>query len=104
MSTDASHEGSPAPADDTAYLDDTVYLDETAPADERDAEELVLVEEVEAELVLPVWEATGEPRVDAALDLLTTLDPDDLGGHAAVFDAVHQQLREALTDLDSTSA
>ena len=29
------------------------------------------------EQALPVWEPTGEPRVDAALDLLAGLDPDD---------------------------
>ncbi len=67
-------------------------------------EDLVLVEEVEEELVLPVWEPTGEHRVDAALDLLTTLDPDDVSTHAPVFDEVHQQLRSTLADLDSASS
>ena len=66
-------------------------------------EELVLLEEVEDELVLPVWEPTGEARVDAALDALSGLDPDDVHGHAAVFDDVHQQLRSALTDLDAAT-
>lgn len=66
-------------------------------------EDLVLLEEVEAEQLLPVWEPTREPRVDAALDALAGLDPDDVHGHAAVFDEVHQQLRAALTDLDSVS-
>ncbi|MDQ5973942.1 MAG: hypothetical protein QG661_1151 [Actinomycetota bacterium] len=66
-------------------------------------DELVLLEEVEDELVLPVWEPTGEPRVDAALDALSGLDPDDVHSHAAVFDDVHQQLRSALTDLDTAT-
>ncbi|MHB1067951.1 MAG: hypothetical protein ACYC2Z_11090 [Candidatus Nanopelagicales bacterium] len=66
--------------------------------------DLVLLEEVEAELVLPVWEPTGEPRVDAALDLLVSLDPDDVSGHAPVFDEVHQALRATLTDLDAAGA
>jgi len=67
-------------------------------------EDLVLLEEVEDELVLPVWEPTGEHRVDAALDLLTTLDPDDVATHAPVFDEVHQQLRNTLADLDAASS
>ena len=66
-------------------------------------DELVLLEEVEDELVLPVWALTGEPRVDAALDALSGLDPDDVHSHAAVFDDVHQQLRSALTDLDTAT-
>ncbi len=67
-------------------------------------QDLVLLEEVEDELVLPVWEPTGEHRVDAALDLLTSLDPDDVATHAPVFDEVHQQLRQTLSDLDAASS
>lgn len=72
--------------------------------DPLDDEDLILIEEVEAEQVLPVWEPTGEPRVDAALDLLTALDPDDVHAHAVIFDYVHQELRGALTDLDAASS
>lgn len=70
----------------------------------EDAEDVLLLEEVDQELVLAVWEPTGEPRVDAALDLLATLDPDDVHQHAAVFDDIHQQLRATLTDLDTTTS
>lgn len=66
-------------------------------------DDVLLLQKVEEELVLDVWEPTGEPRVDAALDQLTTLDPDDVHQHAAVFDGIHQQLRATLTDLDATS-
>ena len=65
--------------------------------------EVLLLEEVEGELVLAVWEPTGEPGVDAALDLLGQLDPDDVHGHAAIFDDIHQRLRATLTDLDVPS-
>jgi hypothetical protein len=41
--------------------------------------------------------------VDAALDLLSQLDPDDVHQHAAVFDDIHQRLRATLTDLDAQS-
>jgi len=71
---------------------------------EQTDEDLVLLEEIEEDLVLPVWEPTGETRVDAALDLLTTLDPDDVHSHPPVFDEVHQGLRAALTDLDPAAS
>ena len=66
-------------------------------------DEVLLLEEVEDELVLAVWEPTGEPGVDAALDLLGQLDPDDVHQHAAVFNDIHQRLRATLTDLDAPS-
>ena len=66
-------------------------------------DEVLLLDEVEDELRLPVWEPTGEPGVDAALDLLSQLDPDDVHQHAAVFDDIHQRLRATLTDLDAPS-
>jgi hypothetical protein len=72
--------------------------------EELDDSEVLLLEEVEdRELVLAVWEPTGEYRVDGALDLLARLDPDDIHEHAAVFDEVHQRLRATLTDLDAPS-
>jgi hypothetical protein len=72
-------------------------------AEEPDEEPILLLEEAEDPLVLPVWEPTGEPRVDAALDRLAELDPDDVHQHGAVFDDIHRQLRATLTDLDSPS-
>ena len=66
-------------------------------------EDVLLLAEHDSELVLPVWEPTGEPRVDAALDLITLLDPDDVHAHAAVFTEIHQQLRATLTDLDTAT-
>lgn len=77
---------------------------------EFDEENVLLLEEAPAggdalsggaqELELPVWEPTGEPSVDAALDRLAELDADDVHQHAAVFEAIHQELRATLTDLD----
>ena len=68
-----------------------------------DDEEVLVLDEVQAEPELPMWEATGEPRVDAALDLLGSLD-DDVHAHAAVFDEIHRQLHATLSDVDSASA
>ena len=66
-------------------------------------EDDVLLLEEEEPLVLPVWEPTGEPAVDAALDRLVELDPDDVHQHAAVFDDVHRTLRATLTDLEPST-
>ena len=82
---------------------DVVEVDVVETGVLEDDDVLLLEEvEVEAELVLPVWEPTGDPQVDAALDLLTTLDPDDVHQHAAVFDEIHQGLRGRLSDLDAS--
>lgn len=77
--------------------DDDLTADEALAADDV----LLLEEAADQDLLLPVWEPTGEPGVDAALDLLDRLDPDDVHQHAAVFDEVHQRLRASLTDLDT---
>jgi hypothetical protein len=76
-----------------------VVGDESRSGSVLDDDEVLLLEEADGPLVLPVWEPTGEPRVDAALDRLGELD-DDIHQHAAIFDDVHRQLRSTLTDLD----
>lgn len=68
-----------------------------------EADDVLLLEEVVESLELPVWEPTGEPGVDEALDELTRLDPDDVHQHAAVFDGIHQRLRGTLSDLDTSA-
>jgi hypothetical protein len=86
---------------DAAGLEDIDAADEDdADVDDADVD-VVLLDELDTNLVLSVWEPTGEPRVDAALELLNTLDPDDVHQHAAMFDEIHQQLRETLSDADA---
>jgi hypothetical protein len=65
-----------------------------------DDEDVLVLEEVDYELLLPMWEPTGEPRVDEALELLSTLDVDDVHSHTEVYGQIHVQLRAALTDVD----
>ena len=77
-------------------------MNDPDPLADPEGDDVLLLEEVDAELVLPVWEPTGDAQVDAALDLLTTLDPDDVHQHAAVFDEIHQGLRGRLSDLDAS--
>ena len=74
-------------------VDDVLVLEE---------DDVLVLEEVVESLELPVWEPTGEPRVDEALDGLTRLDPDDVHQHAAVYDDIHQRLRGTLSDLDTS--
>lgn len=46
---------------------------------------------------LPVWEPTGEARVDAALELLVIAEELPLEEQQPVFEEMHQRLRSALT-------
>ena len=55
--------------------------------------------DVDGELVLPVWEPTGDAAVDAALERLNELDDLDASEHVAVFESVHRQLHQRLSDL-----
>ena len=89
---------------ETDVVETVVVETDVFEADVLEDDDVLLLEEVEveSELVLPVWEPTGDPQVDAALDLLTTLDPDDVHQHAAVFDEIHQGLRGRLSDLDAS--
>lgn len=97
--TDEAHDDAAEFAEGDRIEDGVVAEDDLD--DAAEGEDVLLLAEHDAELVLPVWEPTGEPRVDAALDLITLLDPDDVHAHAAVFDDIHQQLRATLTDLDT---
>ena len=89
---------------ETDVIETDVIVVDVVETDVLEDDDVLLLEEVEVEpeLVLPVWEPTGDPQVDAALDLLTTLDPDDVHQHAAVFDEIHQGLRGRLSDLDAS--
>jgi hypothetical protein len=58
---------------------------------------------VDGELILPVWEPTGDPAVDAALERLNELDDLDASEHVAVFESVHRQLHQRLSDLNAGS-
>jgi hypothetical protein len=71
--------------------------------DPSSEDDIMVMQVVDEELVLPVWEPTGEARVDGALALLETLDPDDVHQHAQVYHDIHGRLREALTDVDTSA-
>src|SRR5690606_280566 len=63
-----------------------------------DLEESVLVlEEVDNALVLPVWEPTGDAQVDDALEQLASLDELSVHDHAEVLTSVHSSLHQRLT-------
>lgn len=60
---------------------------------------LVLEEIPDPDAVLPVWEPTGNPTVDAALEELHAVAGADLGEHAAIYERVQQSLRATLDGL-----
>ncbi|MFW6091270.1 MAG: hypothetical protein ACODAF_05295 [Actinomycetota bacterium] len=43
-------------------------------------------------------EATGDPRVDEALQRLTALDDMPVGDHVAVVEGIHRTLQDALAE------
>ena len=71
-------------------------------SEQFDDDVLVLQEvEPEPELVLPVWEPTGDPAVDAALDELARVDGLSTAEHVTVYAGVHQALHARLSDLEA---
>lgn len=66
---------------------------------EEQTDPLALDGVVARPLELPVWEPTGEGRVDAALDRIHELDELPTSEHVAVFEDIHRRLQEALADV-----
>ena len=67
-----------------------------------DVDEILVLDEVSAP-TLPVWEPTGDPAVDAALEELARLDEFERSEQIAVFESVHRRLHERLSDLAAGS-
>lgn len=64
-------------------------------------EDVMLLEEItDPELVLPVWEATGNAEVDSALELIQMLDQENIHEHAEVLGEVHGRLHNLMANLD----
>lgn len=78
-----------------------VDVDVEFEAGDDGGEEFALVQEVEPELALPVWEPTGDAAVDAALDELALLDGLPIAEHIDVFTSVHAALHERLGGLEA---
>lgn len=66
-------------------------------------EDILVLEEIDNSLTLPVWEPTGDAEVDAALEELATVDQSDSSEHIAIFESVHRRLHDRLSDLSSGS-
>jgi hypothetical protein len=54
---------------------------------------------MDSERVRPALAATGDSRVDAAVEALSSLGDADLAERPAILEAVHEQLREILGEL-----
>lgn len=67
------------------------------------ADELLVLEEAPAELVLEVWEPTGDTIVDSSLERLRALETSELGEHVEIFGSIHDELRARLTDLSDNA-
>lgn len=72
---------------------------EDGTAAEGEADVLVLDEVPDPDSVLPVWEPTGHPAVDSALEQLHSLEGADIGEHVATFEGIERSLRGTLDGL-----
>jgi hypothetical protein len=61
---------------------------------------LVLDEMVDADLVLPMWEATGNTEIDSALELIQGIDLEEIHSHHGILTQVHDRLRDVMVNLD----
>ena len=91
---DRASEADAADARVDAVVDAEVELD--------DVDDILVLDEVTAP-TLPVWEPTGDPAVDAALEELSRLDEFERSEQIAVFESVHRRLHERLSDLAAGS-
>lgn len=87
-----------AVADHEVAHDDVEALDDE-PGLSSNASQVLVLQEQSIALELPVWEPTGDPEVDAALDELTSLGELDLAEHAQVFDGIYRRLHGRLSNL-----
>ena len=69
--------------------------------EDLDIDNVLVLEEVNTELALAVWEPTGDAGIDAALDELTRLEDLPQGESVAVYESVHRQLHQRLADLST---
>ena len=83
--------------------DNLTHALDTDPRDDDAVESIMVLEDAPAELVLEVWEPTGDAVVDSALEDLRALESADLSDHVEIFGSIHDQLRGRLTDLSDTA-
>ncbi len=81
--------------------DGIVEVIEESIAIESESDDLLVLEEVaDFELVLPVWEATGNGEIDSALELIQAIDLEDIHSHHGILTEVHDRLRDVMVNLD----
>lgn len=80
--------------------EDLVESEAPNPGSVETSDDVLVLEEIpDPDAVLPVWEPTGNPTVDAALEELHAVAGADLGEHAAIYERVQQSLRATLDGL-----
>lgn len=78
----------------------SVEAEDASSEDAATTEEVLVLDEVpDPDSVLPVWEPTGHPSVDAALEELHAVSGAELGDHAEIYERVQQSLRATLDGL-----
>ena len=68
---------------------------------ESDPDDILLLDEaIESELILPVWEATGNNEIDSALEKIQSIDLEDIHSHHGILTDVHDRLQGIMVNLE----
>ena len=68
---------------------------------ESDPDDILLLDDaIDSELVLPVWEATGNIEIDSALEKIQAIDLEDIHSHHGILTEVHDRLQDIMVNLE----
>ena len=68
---------------------------------ESDPDDILLLDEaIDAELILPVWEATGNNEIDSTLEKIQSIDLEDIHSHHGILTDVHDRLQGIMVNLE----
>jgi hypothetical protein len=77
-------------------MDETVVFEV-----ESDPDDILLLDEaIDSELILPVWEATGNVEIDSVLEKIQALDLEDIHSHHGILTDVHDRLQDIMVNLE----
>ena len=77
-------------------MDETVVFEV-----ESDPDDILLLDEaIDSELILPVWEATGNIEIDSALEKIQRIDLEDIYSHHGILTEIHDRLQGIMVNLE----
>ena len=77
-------------------MDETVVFEVDSDPDDI----LLLDEAIDSELILPVWEATGNIEIDSSLEKIQSIDLEDIHSHHGILTDIHDRLQGIMVNLE----